>query len=102
MTRDELIDAALKDPGAGDLSRAVLARAFAAFERQIGATLGNGETVRIAGFGEFTSEVTGPRPGRNPRTGETIEIGETRRIKFRPFSGLKNLVELAEAARKAA
>lgn len=50
----------------------------------VGAHVAAGETVRITGFGSFSQKVRAPRTGRNPRTGEPVEIPESRTIGFKP------------------
>ena len=45
-------------------------------------TLQNGESIMIAGFGKFTVRSKQARPGRNPRTGEAIEISARRVVSF--------------------
>jgi len=42
-----------------------------------------GDTIRILGFGSFCVKSRRARTGRNPRTGETVEIAETRRLHFK-------------------
>ena len=44
-----------------------------------------GDTIRIAGFGSFSVKARPARTGRNPATGLTIEIPETRRLTFKAF-----------------
>ena len=48
------------------------------------ATLKNGESLAISGFGTFMVRRKGPRPGRNPRTGEALTIPARRVVSFRP------------------
>ncbi|SOC19591.1 HU family DNA-binding protein [Rhodobacter maris] len=43
-----------------------------------------GTTVAIAGFGRFEVKTKPARTGRNPRTGETVQIPESRKLTFRP------------------
>lgn len=56
-------------------------------------TLKNGEEVSIAGLGIFATKARPARQGRNPRTGETIQIPATRTAKFRPAKALKDAVK---------
>jgi len=49
-------------------------------------------TVTITGFGTFEVKERKPRVGRNPHTGEPIQIEAGRRIGFRVGKGLKQLV----------
>lgn len=46
--------------------------------------------VSLAGFGKFTTSRRAARPGRNPRSGETIIIGPSSRVSFRAAKGLKD------------
>lgn len=43
------------------------------------------EEVRLTGFGIFTQKVRAARTGRNPRTGEAIEISEKKYLAFKPW-----------------
>lgn len=43
-------------------------------------------------FGAFTVQVTQARPGRNPRTGEAIEIQRSETVRFKPAPELKAIV----------
>jgi DNA-binding protein HU-beta len=52
-----------------------------------------GDEVSIAGLGIFSTKVRPARTGRNPRTGETIEIEAMRVPKFRAAKGLKDAVK---------
>jgi DNA-binding protein HU-beta len=47
------------------------------------------EDVTLTGFGTFKTVKTKARTGRNPRTGETMEIRASTRIKFSPGKALK-------------
>jgi len=55
----------------------------------IGRELAFGEEVSLFGFGKFEVLKTKARMGRNPQTGEEIEIPEGKRVKFKPASALK-------------
>lgn len=48
-----------------------------------------GDDVKIAGFGKFTTMEKASRKGRNPQTGEPIEISARRIVTFRPSTILK-------------
>jgi integration host factor subunit beta len=48
---------------------------------EISNALAQGDRVELRGFGAFSIKERGSRVGRNPRTGETVEVGE----KFIPF-----------------
>ena len=69
-------------------------------------TLERGEKIKISGFGNFIVREKKSRVGRNPQTGEEIEISARRVLTFRPSQVLKNALnasaEAAEAAEAAA
>jgi integration host factor subunit alpha len=52
-------------------------------------TLGRGEKLKISGFGNFVLRDKRQRPGRNPQTGDAIEISERRVLKFKASQLLK-------------
>lgn len=52
-------------------------------------TLEKGEKIKISGFGNFIVREKRPRIGRNPQTGEAIEISARRVLTFRPSQVLK-------------
>ncbi|CAA9521793.1 MAG: DNA-binding protein HU-beta [uncultured Sphingomonadaceae bacterium] len=49
-----------------------------------------GEEVRLVGFGTFASSQRKASTGRNPRTGEPLEIGASVQPKFKAGKGLKD------------
>jgi integration host factor subunit alpha len=53
-------------------------------------TLEKGEKIKISGFGNFVVRQKRPRIGRNPQTGEEIEISARRVLTFRPSQVLKS------------
>ena len=53
------------------------------FFEQLKSVLEAGEQVKISGFGSFTVHEKKPRPGRNPRTGEEVEITGRRVVTFK-------------------
>lgn len=52
-------------------------------------TLERGEKIKISGFGNFVVRAKRPRIGRNPQTGEEIEISARKVLTFRPSQVLK-------------
>ena len=52
-------------------------------------TLESGENIKIAGFGNFEVKEKAARRGRNPQTGETVEIAARRVLTFKPSQVLK-------------
>jgi len=51
--------------------------------------LKSGDKVNISGFGTFSVSERKARTGRNPKTGETIQIASSRAAKFKAGKGLK-------------
>lgn len=56
----------------------------------IGAAIAKGEEVSLPGLGKFKVKDTIARTGRNPRTGEAMEIAAGRKVSFTPAKGLKD------------
>lgn len=54
--------------------------------------LAEGEDVILPGFGKFITKVREARKGRNPHTGESIDIPEKRTMRFKPSITLKNYI----------
>ena len=52
-------------------------------------TLENGEKIKISGFGNFTIREKRSRKGRNPQTGEEIQISARRVLTFKPSQVLR-------------
>jgi len=53
-------------------------------------TLERGEKIKLSGFGNFVVREKKSRVGRNPQTGQEIEISARRVLTFRPSQVLKN------------
>ena len=86
MTKADLIDstankAALPRQGVEDIINQVF--------DSIVAALKNGDKVNISGFGTFAVSHRKARTGRNPKTGEAIQIAASRAAKFKAGKGLK-------------
>ena len=47
-----------------------------------------GNTVRLQGFGSFNVKDRAARTGRNPRTGEAVEIAASRKVAFKPAANV--------------
>jgi len=52
-------------------------------------TLERGEKIKISGFGNFVLKEKAARRGRNPQTGEKIEVAARRIVKFKPGAVLR-------------
>ena len=64
-----------------------------AFFDLIASSLVEGTDVKISGFGNFHIRTKAPRPGRNPRTGESIPIDERRVVTFHASHKLKEQIQ---------
>lgn len=62
----------------------------------------NGDSINIPNLGIFKQKVNAPRKGRNPITGEPLEIKESRTIALRPSAALKLVIEPKKAPAKKA
>ena len=75
---------------AADISKAVAARALDAVLDGIAGSLKDSEQVVLVGFGTFVVKARAARVGRNPRTGEPINISAARIPTFRPGKALRD------------
>lgn len=87
MNKTELVE---KMADSADISKAAAARALDAMLDTITQTLNASEQVVLAGFGTFAVKDRPPRTGRNPKTGEPIEIAASRVASFKAGKGLKD------------
>ena len=63
------------------------------FFEEVRLALGQGQSVKLSGFGNFMLRDKTQRPGRNPKTGEDIPVDARRVVTFRPGQKLKQRVE---------
>lgn len=89
MNKGDLIDVVADDAG---LSKADASRAVESVISAITTALKSGAQVSLVGFGTFTVKKRAARTGRNPRTGETIEIRASKVPGFRAGKALKDAV----------
>jgi integration host factor subunit beta len=71
------------------------------FDSLIGA-LRKGDRIEIRGFGTFRTRDRRGRQGRNPRTGEKVEVPAKKILFFKPSKDLKDFVNASTAAKAAA
>ncbi len=91
MTKAELIENLFHN--CLDLqSKAATTRVVEAALDLIRAELSEGDGVSLAGFGHFKVAYRKPRTGRNPHTGEEIEIAGKNVVRFKPSSKLATAV----------
>lgn len=64
------------------------------FEGAVSETLAAGDDIRLTGFGTYSTSARAARTGRNPQTGEAMEIPASRGVKFKAGKALKAAVAL--------
>ncbi|MCK5297242.1 MAG: HU family DNA-binding protein [Alphaproteobacteria bacterium] len=89
MNKNELITEVSKEAG---LSKTDTAKAIDGMLTAVMNTLGKKEDVRLVGFGTFSVADRAASEGRNPRTGEKIQIPASKQPKFKAGKGLKDAV----------
>lgn len=87
MNKNDLVAKVSED---ADLSRADAQRAVDAVFDAITACLKSGDEVRLVNFGTFLVTKRAASKGRNPRTGEEINIPASNQPKFKAGKGLKD------------
>ncbi|AWB68363.1 DNA-binding protein HU-beta [Saccharobesus litoralis] len=89
MNKSQLID---KIAESADISKAAAGRALDAFTDSVTEALKENDQVALVGFGTFSVRERAARSGRNPQTGETIEISAANVPAFKPGKALKDAV----------
>jgi DNA-binding protein HU-beta len=89
MNKAELVDAVASST---NTSKADAQRSVEAVLDTISSTLQQGDRVAITGFGTFEVRDRAARTGRNPQTGETIQVKAAKVPAFKAGQGLKNAV----------
>ena len=94
MNKSDLVDALATSTGMtkADAARAVDAL-FAPDGGIIAKNLKGGSRVQITGFGTFEAKTRKARTGRNPRTGETIQIAASKAPGFKAGKGFKDAIQ---------
>ncbi|WP_413203889.1 HU family DNA-binding protein [Rhodospirillum sp. A1_3_36] len=89
MNKNDLIAAVAES---AELSKADAAKAVDGVFDAITVALKDDQEVRLVGFGTFAVTKRAATEGRNPRTGEKINIAASKQPKFKPGKGLKDAV----------
>lgn len=89
MNKTELIEIISQEAG---ISKSEATKSLDAYVGAITKVLRDGDQVAIPGFGTFCVSNRAARTGRNPRTGDPIEIPASRVPKFKPGKGLKEAI----------
>ena len=87
MTKAELVDSIASKT---DLPKGTAERIVTTIFDDIVTALKGGDKVHISGFGTFQVSDRKARTGRNPKTGEAIQISASRSAKFKPGKTLKD------------
>ncbi|MBI4844175.1 MAG: integration host factor subunit alpha [Nitrospirae bacterium] len=90
MTKADLADKIYEEVG---LSKKEAAGIVELLFNSMKNILSEGESIKITGFGTFLVRKKGSRRGRNPKTGEEIQIEQRRVVTFKPSLQFKSLVE---------
>jgi len=89
LNKNDLVAAVANSTG---LSKSDTAKAVDGVFDAISSSLGGGTEVRLVGFGTFSVSHRKATTGRNPRTGEAIQIPASNQPKFKAGKGLKAAV----------
>ena len=89
MNKKELIDAMASNTG---LRRVDAERALAGLLEIITDTLRKGDSVSFPGFGSFEVRNRSARTGRNPKTGEELQIAASKAVAFKTGATLKTAI----------
>ncbi len=89
MTKNELVE---KIAGGAGISKKEAEAALEAVTAGISGALASGDNVKVVGFGTFTVSQRQARTGRNPKTGEAINIPASKAVRFKAGKGLKDAV----------
>ena len=89
MNKSELIDAIAES---ADISKAAAGRAVDAVVESVTGALKEGDQVTLIGFGTFSVKDRAARTGRNPQTGEEIQIAAAKIPSFKAGKALKDAV----------
>lgn len=89
MNKNELIDSMAKLSG---LTKEDSGKALDAFISSVKSALKSNDDVRLVGFGTFSVSERAATTGRNPRTGEVIQIKASKQAKFKAGKALKDEV----------
>jgi DNA-binding protein HU-beta len=89
MKKDEIVEAVAE---AADISKAEAERALGAVIATVTEQVAGGNKIQLPGLGTFEPRERSAREGRNPQTGETIQIAATTVPGFKPATAFKQAV----------
>ena len=97
MTKAELVTMVAEK---ADLTKKDAEKAISAVVDSISETLAKGEKIQLVGFGTFEVAERAARTGKNPQTGEAINIPASKAPKFKAGKALKDVVNTPAAPAK--
>ena len=89
MTKTQLIDAVSASAGHTKKDTETVIEAFIT---EVSGALAKGEKVDLRGFGNFVAREKKARQGRNPKTGEALQIAASKTVKFTAGKAFKDAV----------
>ena len=90
MNKTELVAAVAAKT---ELTKKDAEKAVTAVLETVAETLAAGQKVQLVGFGTFETREREARSAKNPRTGEPVNVGETRVPAFKAGQALKNRIK---------
>lgn len=89
MNKNELIDGAATSSG---LTKSDVSKALDGIIETISGAVQRGDKVSLTGFGTFEMRERAARTGRNPQTGEALEVAASKAPAFKPAKAFKDMV----------
>jgi DNA-binding protein HU-beta len=89
MNKQELIDAVANQAG---IAKSAAEETINAFLETVTRAVVKGDAVQLIGFGSFGTGARAARAGRNPKTGETLQIAASKTVKFTAGKAFKDAV----------
>ena len=89
LTKAELAEIIFEKVG---LNKTEAKEMVEAFFEQIRSSLEKGESVKLSGFGNFELRLKSERPGRNPKTGDSVSLPGKNAAHFKPGKELRNKI----------
>jgi len=89
MNKQELIDAVAHQAG---IAKSAAEETINAFLDTVTNAVVKGDVIQLIGFGSFSTGTRAARAGRNPKTGEALQIAASKTVKFTAGKAFKDAV----------
>jgi len=89
MNKQDLIDAVASEVG---IAKSAAGETIDAFLATVTNAVVKGDPVQLIGFGSFSTGARAARAGRNPKTGEALQIAASKTVKFTAGKAFKDAV----------